>query len=257
MIAKIIIFIFLIITSIIFIRVRFINTHKIKKMFKDLSIVVCGKRGKGKDTLMSFVAYGQEHNSNVPLQDYTNMILMKDLMIPDFTRKVITTNSNLDLNYLDYKKFNNITFISDSQLYFPNYEDSALKKEYPYLANTYQVWRHLFDAGLHFNTQNLSRLWIILREQIEDCIMCLGCVWLPFYCLMKVRYYESAEDCIKKLRPIKSGLFKSSAQKVEESNRNEIYEMWLLIPRRYINHDSRYFKKIVLSERSIKEYERS
>lgn len=234
----------------LFIKLRFYNWKKVKDLFKELSIVVCGKRGSGKDTLMSAIAWKKKHNSNVMLQKDTNIINLHEIIIPQVDRIGLTNGTKYNLDPSSYEQFNNITFISDSQVYFPNWDDSALKKEYPSLPIVYSLWRHLFNAPLHFNTQNLERLYKILREQAEDCIMCLGCVFLPFYCVMKVRYYERARDCIEGLKPIHVGLFRKGNPdyNIEQSKRWEIKDYFLIIPRYKINHDTHYFKKLIFKE---------
>ena len=63
----------------------------------------------------------------------------------------------MNFEKLDFKKYQFLekpTIISDAQINFPNFEDSQLKKDYPSLAISYQVWRHLYNNSLHFNTQN-------------------------------------------------------------------------------------------------------
>jgi len=244
--------IFIIITIIItFIIIKWtiINPKKIRKYFNNLSITVCGKRGKGKDTLMSYIAYGMEHNSNVKLQNNTNIIELKDLLIPELTRQKLVSGQFEKIEFEDYKKFKNMTFISDASIYFPNYEDAALKKEYTSLATSIAIWRHLYNCPIHFNVQNYDRLWKILREQIEDSIMCINCKYFKKFIYLKVRYYESSKDCVNNLKPIQKKLIgKSDDMRIEESKRYEIKDYRLIIPRYKVNHDSYYFKKIVFKE---------
>lgn len=235
----------------IFIKLRFINWMKIQNMFTHLSIVVCGKRGSGKDTLMSAVAYHKNHNSNVQLQKNTNIINLHQMMLPDnFTRQGLTNGIHYDLDYEKYSIFQNMTFVSDAQVYFPSWDDSNLKKEYKSLPVVYALWRHLYNAPLHWNTQNIERLYKILREQLDDCIMCLGTLWLPLHICMKVRYYERAKDCVEGLKPLSVGFLKKGNPdyKIEQSKRWEIKDYILVIPRWKVQHDTRYFKRIIFKE---------
>lgn len=237
-----------------FIHIRVINTYKIKQLFKANNLVICGPKGSGKDTLMSWATYGIEHNCNVPLHENTNVIQLSQIMIPNLTRDNLVLKKHLDLNYNDYKIFENMTLISDSQLYFPSYDDSGLKKEYPFIANTYSIWRHLFNSPLHFNTQNIDRLWKILREQLDEVIMCLDVHYGFFYVKSHVRYYERAVDAIKGLKPLKIGLFsKSDEKEVEDSQRWEIKDYTLLLPKYKCQQDSYYFKKIVFRKETFEE----
>ena len=52
-------------------------------------------------------------------------------MIPNLNRHALMTGKCLNIDYSKYKQFENATFISDAGIYFPNYDDTQLKKEYP------------------------------------------------------------------------------------------------------------------------------
>lgn len=212
-------------------------------------MVICGKRGTGKDTLMSYLAYKKPHNSNVILQPNTNLIELNELFIPNLDRRELVNNSFEPISRDKYNKFDNPTFISDASIYFPSYDDSNLKKDYPSLPINYAIWRHLYKAGLHFNTQNIDRLYKILREQVSDCLMTKWCIYTPLYVVMSVRYYESAKDCIDKLKPIKINLMKKDVNlEIEKSRRSEIKDYLLIIPRRMIRHDSYYFHRVIFGK---------
>lgn len=234
----------------IFVKWRYINTSIIKKYFNKLSIVVCGKRGKGKDTLMSYIAYKKPHNCNFMLQNNTNLIKLNELIIPNISREKLVNGTFTPIERDKYKKFDNITFISDCQLYFPNYEDSILKKEYKELPIVWATWRHLYNSGLHWNTQNFERLWKVMREQIDDTIMCLECVRGMIYTKLKVRYYERGKDAIEGLKPLKHNLFHTPTEKeIELSKRWLIKDFTLLIPNRMINHDTHYFHRVIFGKK--------
>lgn len=249
-IVKIILIVLLVLFIWLFIKWSVINPWIIKKMFQELSVTITGKRGSGKDTLMSWASYKKNHNSNVLLHDNTNIINLHELVIPGLTRESLVNGTFEKIPMDKFKKFEEITFISDAGIYFPSYDDSKLKKDYPELAITYAIWRHLYNAPLHFNVQNYERLWKVLREQVEDTLMTLGCDWnLPFFVLINVRYYESPRDCIEQKKPIKHHLFhRNDFAEVEESQRFIIKEYKLLLPKCRIGHDSRYFKKLIFKE---------
>lgn len=249
MLFKIILLLSVIIFLIYFIYVRFINTLIIRKFFKSTGIMVCGKRGKGKDTLFSYIAHNKKHNCNIKLNDKTNIISLNEICIPGLSRQLLVNGVKGYCNFEDFQKFDNPTFISDSGIYFPSYDDAQLKKEYPSFAITIAIWRHLYESGCHFNCQVNSRLWKVLREQIEDTIMCLSCKRGLLYTKLKVRYYESPRDAELGLKPLKNNLIRSNSEiKVENSRRWIIKDYTLLIPNRKITHDTRAFKKEVFNE---------
>lgn len=246
---KFIIFLIGFVFIFIFIKRRFINTYIIRTYFNNLSIMVCGKRGSGKDTLFSYIAYKKENNSNIKLNDKTNVVKLSQLCIPNLNRSNLVKGLTDYANFNDYKCFDNITLISDSGIYYPNYEDTLLKKDYPSLAISIAIWRHLYNGSLHFNCQDSGRLWKILREQIEDVIMCLGCKRGKFFTKLKLRYYENYKDSEDKLKPLKSKLIGNNSQiNVENSSRGIIKDFIILIPNRMITHNTRAFKDIVFGK---------
>lgn len=233
----------------IFIKWRFVNTSIIKGYFRKLSLMVCGKRGTGKDTLFSYITYHKPHNSNIKLQKNTNVIKLQDLLIDGLDRRSLLNGTFKKINMKDKEIFKKMTLISDAGIYFPSYDHEKLSKDYPSLPMAIALWRQLYNAPLHFNCQNPMRLWKILREQIEDVLMCRGCYFGLFYVKIKLRYYERLEDAENGLKPIKvNPLHVEEAVKVELSKRWEIKDYTILVPRFMINHDTNYFKQLVFEK---------
>lgn len=248
---KIIILLSACILSIYFIYLRFINTLKLRTLFKKLSIVLCGKRGKGKDVIFSYIAKGKKHNSNIILQPNTNVIKLNDLIIPNLSREKLINDTFSKIDRENYKKFDNMTLISDAGIYFPNWDENNLKKEYKELPITWAIWRHLFNNGCHFNIQKCGRLWKLLREQIEDVIEIENINKGIFYFKLKLIHYERLEDAELGLKPLKKPILKTKKDNnlsIENSKRGKIEEFNVLIPKRYIKHDTKYFRKVVFNE---------
>lgn len=235
-----------------FIKIRFINPRHIRNFFSDhLSVAVVGPRRMGKDTLMSWVSsFDKEHNSNIALHPNTNVISFSDIMIPGINRKTLINGYHLNIDRTKYSFLDNNTYISDTALYFPNYEDEQLKKEYPYFSSQLAIWGHLFEGTIHFNIQRFSKLWLQIREHIYTLLECRGCNWFGPYCLIKVRYYESTLDYEEGKTPLIVPLFKGRNPEiaVAKSSRGEIKDYWLLLKRRRIQHDTHVFRKIVFKE---------
>lgn len=234
-----------------FVYLRFVNTLKLRSLFKKLSIVLCGKRGKGKDVIFSYVARGKKHNSNIILQPNTNLIHLNELIIPELSRKNLVDNSFNKIDRELYKKFDNITLISDAGIFFPNWDENNLKKEYKELPITWAIWRHLFDNGCHFNIQKCGRLWKLLREQIEDVIEIENINIGLFYMKLKLIHYERVEDAELGLKPLKKPIFKTKKDNnisIENSKRGLIEVFSVLIPKRLIKHDTKYFRKVVFKD---------
>lgn len=255
LIFKILLLIVFLIILYIFIKYRFVNTKVIRQLFYDnISVGVCGARGSGKDTLFSFISsYDKEHNSNIPLHPDTNVVSLKSIMIPGISRRNLTDGVKLNIDRNKYSFLDNNTYISDSGLYFPNYEDEVLKKEYPYFCSQLAIWRHLFDGNIHFNIQRHGKIWLQIREHIKVLIECRGCTWLPFYCLLRVRYYENVKDYEDGKVPLEVPIFKKRDTNiiVERGNRGIIKDFTLLMPRRKIQHDDKFFRRIVFKESEV------
>lgn len=254
-IIKIVLIIVLLIISYTFIKYRFINTKKIRQLFKDnVSVGVCGARGMGKDTLFSYISsYEKEHNSNISLHPYTNVVSLKSIMIPGISRRNLTDGIKLNIDREKYSFLDNTTYISDSAIYFPNYEDEVLKKEFPYFCSELAIWRHLFEGNIHFNIQRHGKLWLQIREHIQVLIECRGCTWLPFYCILHLRYFENVKDYEDGKTPLAVPIFKKRDTNiiVERSTRGMIMDFTLLIPRRKVEHDDKIFRKIVFKESEV------
>lgn len=250
---KIIIIVFTILFFVLkYIKIRFRNPRIIRRFFQEhVSVAVVGARRMGKDTLMSWVSsFDKEHNSNIALHPTTNVVSFNDIMIKGINRHTLVNGSHLNIDPKKYDFLNNNTYISDTSLYFPNYEDDALKKEYPYFSSQLAIWGHLFTGTIHFNIQRFSKLWLQIREHIYTLVECRGCNWLPFHVLIKVRYYENVKDYEDGKTPLLVPIFKgrSTDIAVERSNRGVIKDYWLLLRRKRIEHDTHIFKKIVFKE---------
>lgn len=234
---------------VVFVFYRFVNTKKLKNIFyNNLGVVLCGNRGKGKDVTFAYLVHNKKHNSNIYYNDKTNIIKLSDLGIPNLSRNSLIDNNFNKVPYSQFECFNNITFISDVGLYFPNYDDVYLNKTCSNIATTYTIWRHLYDSPCNFNLQKNGRLWKKLREQIECVVEIQKINILPFYIKIKYRYFERPQDCENGLKPLshKKGIFRQNDfAKVENSKRGDIYDFTCIIPKRYLKYDSHIFRKLV------------
>lgn len=248
MLIRIFIFLIFLVLFFIFLKLRFFNTRWLKGIFNSISVTITGKRGSGKDTIFSYIAYKKKHNCNFLLQPNTNLISLSELNLPGLNRDFLTNGGSLSLDPEPWEKFNNLTFISDAGVYYPNFEDSDLKKRYQSMAYSIAMWRHLYNAPIHFNVQNFDRIWKILREQVDESILVNHCHRFSFYTIVKVTYYERFQDLVDGKKPIKKSLFPDGAERAEESNRFEIISHYLLLPNYMIRHDSRYFRKLIFKD---------
>jgi hypothetical protein len=241
----------LIFLFVVFVVVRFYNPQYFFNFTRKKNCIIYGPIGSGKDLAMAILTHKEkkEHIANIP---YNKKTIVKPL-------NYVTVSPNTYVEFID----DNITiieksiqegkniYISDGGVYLPSQMDTVLSKKYPSFPIAYALIRHLANANIYVNVQNLNRLWIKLREQADGYVRTRGAFffpkWLPFlrrYFLLKITLYENYEDALERLRPIKKMLTGDSTA-VARSERGLIKEMRLLVPKRWLKYDTRYFHKVI------------
>lgn len=166
--------------------------RKIIKLFQSGNVCVCGLRGRGKDMLMSNVAvrrglpyvcnsdYGGNHLPFKPL-DYDCGGNTYQCFLTDKLHKYIYPHPDgTDI------------YISDAGIYFPSQYCGELNKFYGYFSSFMALSRHLGECNVHFNAQNLNRVWDKIREQSDIYIMCNWCkVFFGKLVIQRVTLYEN------------------------------------------------------------------
>lgn len=175
---------------------------KIIKLFRAGNVCVFGLRGRGKDLLMSNVVirrdlpyvcntdYGGEH---IPLN------------MPDFDCGRNTYENFISGEIFPYKyPYGDGVdiYISDSGVYFPSQYCGDLNKKYGYFATFMALSRHLGECNVHFNVQNLNRVWDKIREQSDIYICCnWSKVLFGKWVIQKVTVYEQYESAVMRVPP--------------------------------------------------------
>lgn len=244
----ILLIILLILVAILFI-INLLNKSKLKKYFKESNVIVFGKKGSGKDVLFNYITNTKkEYYSNIP---YTNKNYL--LVTPNMLKLGDNTFENMLNNEVKKCQWNFKEgvdfFFSDCGIYLPSQYDSILHKKYKGLPLVYAVSRHLGNHNIHCNAQNLERIWKALREQADVYIKCLKIIKLPFFLILQYRTYDKYSSAVNDIRVTKGGIFKTSDTiKVQHANYGEIEEKFIILSKRKINYDSRYFKKVFIEE---------
>lgn len=178
---------------------------KIVKLFETRGVCVVGQRGRGKDLLMSNVVVrrGVPYVSNI---DYTQDENYRPYCYSDidinnsfrnFTEGTITPYTYPYGDGVDI-------YLSDAGVYFPSQYNEQLNKLYPSLPSFFALSRHLGDCSVHFNAQNLNRVWDKIREQCDTFINC-DFVFKPLVKLgivvQRVTIYDKPQSCIDKVEP--------------------------------------------------------
>lgn len=248
--------VFIILGILVIIRLKlWFNANKVTSAFKSNNVLVGGRKGKGKDALTAYVIHrrkSKKHYSNIPYNEKTELVKLEDISVSPNT-------------YLDFikgnvtqieKRFDEKTdfYISDAGIYLASQYDTRLDKEFPSLPIFYALSRHLGLHNVHANAQFLGRVWKKLREQADNFILCRKCVKvIPGYLFIKVYMYERLADAEDELKPLKQpllSLFGKQDIKVENSRRGDIWCGWVMIPKRTLKYDTRYFHEVLYGEKS-------
>ena len=174
--------------------------RKVIRYFKDGNVCVCGLRGRGKDMLFANVVMRRKlpYISNT---DYGGTCYRFDP--PEFDCGGNTYKNFLDAKIKPYRypyadKVD--LYIGDCGIYFPSQYCNELNKYYGYFATFMALSRHLGECNVHFNVQNLNRVWDKIREQSDIYLLCNWCkVFFGKIVIQKVTAYEFYDSAVKRV----------------------------------------------------------
>lgn len=187
------------------------NINSIKKDFEKGNCCVVGEKGSGKDMLIANIVARRKlpYISNV---DYIRNGLPIVRYPLDFD-KLDCHNTHKDfvsgeVNHYEFPyPIGTDAYISDVGVYFPSQFCNELNKDYPFMPVYMALSRHLAEANVHINVQNLNRAWDKLREQSRTYFTCLKCKVIPFFgkqlVLQKIRKYEKYDSCANNIPSLK------------------------------------------------------
>ena len=235
---------------------------RIRKLYHNGSVCVCGQRGTGKDLLMGNVAVRSpryyaniDYGGNFCPIDFTKLDIQND-----YTDLV---NGNVKTYVYPYEQGVDL-FVSDIGVYFPSQYCNELNKKYPRIPYFLALSRQLTKgASLHWNCQALPRCWDKFREQSDTYILTRG-VFKPLLRLglviQRVRVYELYDSCVRRVPPFR--LPKPSIASNKEIKQNyEIeksrYEQtngyvkdYLVVYRNKAKYDTYHFKTLLESSQT-------
>lgn len=175
---------------------------KIIRLFRSGNVCVFGLRGRGKDLLMSNVVVRRE----LPYVCNTNYGgIHIPLVMQDFNCGGNTYDNfllgNVQLYSYPYDDGVDI-YISDAGVYFPSQYCNELNRKYGYFSTFMALSRHLGECNVHFNVQNLNRVWDKIREQ-SDIYICCNWSRMLFgkYVIQKVTVYEQYDAAVMRVPP--------------------------------------------------------
>lgn len=232
---------------------------KLKKKYFDIgNVCVCGLRGRGKDILFGNII-ARNINEYVSNLDYTHDERYHLFNINDFDLGKNTYKNfiNYKLNYYKWKfPYNTDLYISDAGIYFPSQYCAELNRDYRYFPNYMALSRQVSHNNVHFNVQNLNRVWDKIREQSDFYIMCNFCKVLLGVVFMKITLYDRYDSCVKRVRPcrVKVPLFAKREVKMNYKmhidkfiENNGLVRSHFLIFVNKSKHDTYMFEKLLES----------
>lgn len=229
--------------------------RKIIKLFKDGNVCVVGLKGRGKDMLMANVVCRRK------LPYISNTVYDPDNHIP-FVPMMFNVGGNTYVNFIEnsikpykYPFTDGVDiYIGDGGVYFPSQYCNQLNRDYGYFSTFMALSRHLGDCNVHFNVQNLNRMWDKIREQSDYYIMCMCCyVLFGKIVLQQVRIYEKHQSCVDRVPPycVPKPLINMERKQRwlldhqnYEASHGKIKSRWLLYWNKS-NYNTRIFKEVL------------
>lgn len=244
----IIIIIFLVFTT---------NHSFIKRKFKRNNVIVFGYKGTGKDVIFQkvialrkneqYCAYPQTYGYNGSVRT------MYEYNISPNVYENFIKGRLIQLEYPSFYKKQDY-YISDGGVILPSHHDSMLKKQYPSLPIVYALSRQ-FGFSIHINTQALSRVWKLLREQADTYFKSLYTVNFGFGLLTRVRYFQEYQSAEQNLLPFKatfgSGNSGRALKKQYTATNGEVKDFFIFTWARQLHFDSFYYRKVVFTIGSL------
>lgn len=245
--------VFIIILSIIFLIVFFVvlhNKNKLKK-YSQHNLIVFGEKGSGKSLMFSCIAklskFGYVSNTDFGFKKPHYLIDPKDVNCGENTYEDFLKGNikPFDKQPLWEKKS---VLLDDAGVYLPSWEDNLLKKTYKGMPIAFAVWRHLYDAPIHINSQDCERVWKLLREQQGRYIYCKGVIKLPFgFFIIRARGYNVRSTAEIMAEPMCSGILnhyqKANAEQIR-CTLGKIDKLHIFGRFKHHTYNSRYFHNV-------------
>lgn len=256
MIIAIIVLLAVIALIIIILSISFKNGEiALLECFNNFNTAVFGLRGKGKDVIFNKVINARNRTcyANIPY----NRELCIEKTLNDFS---VSPNTFEDIMNDDIKiipktlKEETDYYISDAGNLLPAQKNAELVKKYPGFPAFYSLSRHLYNMNIHYNTQALNRVWILLREQTGRWIKAEQTTSFCFFWLVtKFTIYDREASALSEMRPFKANLLNSQAKALRsdfEAKHGSIKQYRIIQLKKHIYYDSRWFHWKIFGHKS-------
>lgn len=234
---------FIIVTAI-----RCIIGRRLLKDYKKDSLIIFGKRGHGKSLLFSeMTRMDDKESGSLSNTDFKRknqeIINIKDISVAPNTWDNVLKGEFITIGKKESWEGKSV-YIDDAGIYLPNFADSMLKKNYDSMPLAFAVWRHLYNAPMHINSQACDRVWKLLREQADGFIEARYTRRFLWFAFIHCTYYKKASSAEQSLLPMKKSIFnKYNAAELNHYNavNGEIKDFIIFAPTWRNRYDSRWF----------------
>lgn len=218
------------------------------------SLIVFGKKGKGKTLLFSEMTRNEKKGylSTTQFFHKGEEIVNYDVLnvAPNDWEGVL----NGKIEKIDRQPYEGKgVYLDDAGIFLPNFADSMLKKKYPSMPIAYAVWRHLYNAPIHINSQAVERTYKLIREQADGFIQVRGVIRIGALAFVRCTYYDRINSAKEELSPMPSRIFNKFSKAEGDQFRamhGEIKDFLIFAPSWRNRYDSRYFHSVFFGEKA-------
>ena len=213
--------------------------------FENFNTCVFGLRGKGKDIIFNKIinARNEPCYATIPY----NEELCIETTLNKFSVSPNTFESIVDDNITIIKKElkeNTDLYISDAGNLLPAQNSPKLVKKYPGFPAFYSLSRHLYNMNIHYNTQDLNRVWNLLREQTGRWVKAVKTSSIGPFLITSFIVYDRRASAESEMLPFKTSIFNSEAKALKmdfEAKHGSVKAYRIIQLKSHIYYDSRYF----------------
>lgn len=231
------------------------GTQALIDLFENDNVIVFGKKGKGKDLIFNKVINARDNPcyANIPYnkelcveKDLSELSIAPNTFENIMENKIVIIPKTLK-EETDY-------YISDAGNYLPAQYSAQLVKKYPSFPAYYSLSRHLYKSNVHSNTQELTRIWNLLREQAGKFVKAEKTVCLFKKILItKFITYDRYESAASEMRPFKQHLLNSEQKALKadfEAKHGQIKAYMIIQLASHVYYDTRAFHKKIFGYNS-------
>ena len=231
------------------------QNHWLAEQFRRCNVAVFGKKGTGKDLLFAHAIYlrRENHYANIPYDERTEVIPLKSIGVGGNDYMSILENNiqKIERGFVTGQD----VYLSDAGTFFPSQYNEKLDKLYAGVPIFMALSRQLYQLNVHFNVQELSRVWNKIREQADCYIRVLKSRFNGAYVFIDTISYQQYNTAEKGVLPPLEPSDKAERRELEEftARNGEVVYRTFRMHRKEIKYDTYYFAKVFFNDENLKE----